>query len=166
MPFDIHTGAILGQLEPENRRYMAAYVTRSNLAGVERGSTHRREDMGYLLTQGIGARRAQQIHVEDAIATALPLLRYTEEEFDQAFGLVNGSASGTTNYERSEVEDKDPCHVWSLIESDDDETVYAVPGLNHHVNNIGYAVTERAWPHENIEAVYMAAMEERNDMRM
>lgn len=42
-------------------------------------------------------------------------------------------------------------HVWSIVESSVTEDLYAVPGYRV-INVIGYAVTEKPWEHEHIEA--------------
>lgn len=156
VPFDTVTGAILGRLETGSR-YMPAYVTKSSLSGVVAGQEYSRDELGYLLSLDIAQKRAQMVHLEDYVPEH-PFVKLSEEEFDQQFVLVNASKSGTTNYEFDEVKDMDPRHVWSLIEGDEDDTAYALPGF-HRVNNIGYTVTEKPWPHENIEAVYMASLE-------
>lgn len=55
-------------------------------------------------------------------------------------------------------------HVWSVVDGCDegDENMYALPGYSI-VNNIGYLVTEKAWPHYNIEAVYFDAEAAKNE---
>lgn len=162
VPFDIHTGAILGRLETPGRG-LPAYVTKSDRAGLNAGREYSGDDLGFLMLRGIERQRVAAIQREDH--SPIKIERYSEEEFDRQFGLVNGSRSGTTSYEYDEVKGMDPRHVWSLVEGDDDDGVaYALPGF-HRVNNIGYTVTERPWAHENIEAVYMASMDDAHDMR-
>ncbi len=164
VPFDTQSGAILGQLGTDPR-HTPAYVTKSNLAGVAAGQEYKLSDLGYLLADNLERGRAQMVALEEKLASAPPLERYDEDEFDAVFGLVNGSRSDTCSYEYDEVKDMDPRYVWSLVEGgDDDGTAYALPGF-HRVNNIGYTVTEKPWPHEHIEAVYMAGQEHTDDMR-
>lgn len=160
VPFDTCTGAILGRLLES--RLTPVYVTKTNLAGVVAGQDHDRQNLGYLLLGDIERQRAQMIHLEDYVP-AHPFLKLSEEEFDRDFVPVNASKSGTTSYEYDEVKDKDVRHVWTLVESDEDETAYALPGF-HVVNAIGYAVTEKPWPHDNIEAVYMGPLEDSDEL--
>lgn len=163
VPFDTHTGAILGRLETGSSDLLA-YVTKANLAGVVAGQDYRRDELGYLLARDIAHERACTVQLEDYVPDNA-FIQLSEEDFDQQFGLVNGSLSDTTNYEYDEVKDMDPRYVWSLVEGEDDDgTAYALPGF-HRVNNIGYTVTEKPWPHEHIEAVYMAGQEHADDMR-
>lgn len=155
-PFDIRTGAILGRIDNASP-FAPAYVTKSNLAGLAAGNDYPREELGYLITHRIEIGRTQQVAMEDG--RHAPVLELSEDEFDAQFGLVNASVSGTCSYEYAEVKDMDPRHVWTLIESDEDDSAYALPGF-HHVGNIGYTMTEKPWPHENIVAVYMAPMDD------
>ena len=88
------------------------------------------------------------------------LLQLSEDEFEEQFGLVTRPAPGfTTLFDAEDIQDIDPNRVWTVIDTDQDDKLYAIPGL-HCVNRVGYVVTERPWPHENIEAVYFGGMDD------
>ncbi len=56
--------------------------------------------------------------------------------------------------------------LWTVVDTGESETLYALPGC-HVVNRLGYAVTERPWPHRSVVAVYSqgVAQGERQDGR-
>lgn len=84
-----------------------------------------------------------------------PFVQISEDDFmDEYNPQCNPSDGESLAHEFEDVKDKDPHHVWSVVESDDGETLYALPGFRV-VNKIFYLVTEKPWPHENIEAVYL-----------
>lgn len=53
------------------------------------------------------------------------------QTFDEALALAQQRGGSVSN-------------VWSIIEGDDDDTLYASAGF-HHVNVIGFIVTEKPW---------------------
>ena len=162
VPFDTDTGAILGRLDA-SAPYMPAYIIRPLLSDVAPGNQYARDKLGYLLTRDLQHHREQQVRLEEA-ENVPDFIELTEDEFED-FGLQCGSASGTSNYEFHEVQGLDVKHVWTILEAQDDgEPTQAVPGIQHAFA-IGYAVTEKPWPHENVVAVYMSADEPDNSPR-
>lgn len=47
--------------------------------------------------------------------------------------------------------------LWTLVETGESDVLYALPGY-HHINRLGYLVTEKAWPHLNGVAVYSSGV--------
>lgn len=45
-------------------------------------------------------------------------------------------------------------HVWTVIEGEEDDGLYALPGV--HINSVYYIVTDKPWTPDIEEAVYMA----------
>ena len=163
VPFAIDTGAILAVLG-DDPRFVPAYVTKSNLVGLEAGQEYKRQDLGYVLVHDLPAWREKQVKMEEMIETAPPLWELNEDEFDATFGYVTKPDGGTV-YEREELSDIDPNRIWSVIYTDDDEdgNTYLIPGI-HHVNCSGYTVSEKPWPHEHIQAIYMSGDEDDDEL--
>lgn len=44
-------------------------------------------------------------------------------------------------------------HLWTIVEADDGD-LYAVPGL-HWVDRLGYLVTGKPWPNEDVEVLWV-----------
>lgn len=65
------------------------------------------------------------------------------QTFDEALALAQKRGGSVSN-------------VWSIIEGDDDDTLYASAGF-HHVNVIGFIVTEKEWETGIEDAVWFDA---------
>ncbi len=155
--FDTDTGAILGRIDTAVP-YMLAYIVRDHLGGVAAGKEYSRDELGYLLSLDLQHHRAQQVRLEEDAANMPALIELSEAEFD-AYGLRQTSRSGTTNYELDEVLGVDMRHVWTILDSEPTEPTEAVPGIQT-TGAIGYAITEKPWPHENMVAIYMDSLED------
>jgi hypothetical protein len=71
----------------------------------------------------------------------------TEEEWDARFGGALDNSGGSTFFETfgedfEAVTAADPLTVWSIVEGDETENQYLLPGF-HHVNRIGYVLSEQ-----------------------
>jgi hypothetical protein len=71
----------------------------------------------------------------------------TEEEWDARFGGALDNSGGSTFFETfgedfAAVEAADPLTVWTIVEGDETENQYLLPGF-HHVNRIGYVLAEQ-----------------------
>jgi len=81
----------------------------------------------------------------------------SETEFWDAYRPMAGPTgqSGEHLWEFEEVRHEPLHHVWTVVESgdDDDENWYALPGF-HIVNRIAYVRTEIPWEDEGLTAVY------------
>jgi hypothetical protein len=75
------------------------------------------------------------------------LLSLSEADFDREFS-PKAQPDGNSIWEHKNTLRYPADHVWSVVEVDDD--LYVIPGY-HVVNVIGYNVTTKSWPHENIE---------------
>lgn len=70
-------------------------------------------------------------------------LQLTEDEFDQQFTPVNDAQGDLLQPDHSQI-DTDSKHLWSIVEGDDSDTLYAVTGV-HRVNHLGYLLTKEVW---------------------
>lgn len=75
----------------------------------------------------------------------------SEDDFDD-WELVKAPDGDTVWNNRPHRRDHDEKHIWTIVEGDDGD-LYAIPGY-HIVNHVGYIVTVKPWPHENVEAVW------------
>jgi hypothetical protein len=71
----------------------------------------------------------------------------TEEEWEARFGGALDNSGGSTFFETfgedfEAVTAADPLTVWSIVEGDETENQYLLPGF-HHVNRIGYVLSEQ-----------------------
>lgn len=71
----------------------------------------------------------------------------TEEDWDARFGGAIETSEGTTHHETygadlEAVEAADPMTVWTIVEGDETDNLYLVPGF-HAVNRIGYVLAEK-----------------------
>jgi hypothetical protein len=71
----------------------------------------------------------------------------TEEEWEARFGGALDNSGGSTFFETfgedfEAVTAADPLTVWSIVEGDETENQYLLPGF-HHVNRIGYVLAEQ-----------------------
>lgn len=71
----------------------------------------------------------------------------TEDEWEARFGGAVEDASGeTVRFPRGEtlaaVQSADPATVWSVVEGDETENLYLLPGF-HRVNLVGYVIAEK-----------------------
>lgn len=88
--------------------------------------------------------------------TAQPehLIYDTEEAFDAAFGQWAEAPDGSSYWEDWPL-DVDPSipieRVWTVVDGDSGAQ-WAMPG-GHLVNRVAYIVTEKPWPHENIDGM-------------
>jgi hypothetical protein len=80
----------------------------------------------------------------------------TEEEWLERFGDVRDTQEGTTLHETygtdlETVRSADPLTVWSVIEGDETENLYLLPGF-HSVNLIGYVLSEKPITQEELDS--------------
>lgn len=67
----------------------------------------------------------------------------TEDEWEARFGGTVQDREGNTIWPTfATVEALDPATVWSVIEGDETENMYLLPGV-HAVNRIGFVVAEQ-----------------------
>ncbi|MDP9903149.1 hypothetical protein [Arthrobacter bambusae] len=76
----------------------------------------------------------------------------SEDEFDSRFTVVPDPVTGDTIRSSDQGLDRDSRNLWTIVEGDDGNNLYAVSGW-HYVNRIGYILTEEAWEEES-EAVW------------
>lgn len=95
------------------------------------------------------------------MSAPLELVRISEDEFFDIYRPLPKDGNSAPLYEFDEVKDQDLHHVWTIVEGDDGGW-YAQPGF-HVVNKVGYTLTEKAWEHEHIEAVYFEGSPEDAD---
>jgi len=91
-----------------------------------------------------------------SLDTLPEFIKVSERDFDLNYKPID-APSGEPTWTFQEVKAAEiPKHrVWTIVETGDpeDESWYAIPGY-HIVNKIDYAVTEKPWEHEHIEAVW------------
>lgn len=77
----------------------------------------------------------------------------SEDEFWNEWRVIQKSSGDMFEFE--DVKDQPINHVWTVLETgdDDNESWYASPGF-HIVNRLGYVMTERPWTDELRDAVY------------
>lgn len=74
------------------------------------------------------------------------------EVFDRVFEqvMVEGTITGTPGLletfgaDLERILATDPKHVWTVVESDSDESSYLIAGP-HIVNRVGYVISKRPW---------------------
>lgn len=80
----------------------------------------------------------------------------TEDEWIERFGEPRTHSGGTTFFETfgeelATVEAADPLTVWTIVEGDETENQYLLPGF-HHVNRIGYVLAEQPITQEELDS--------------
>jgi hypothetical protein len=83
----------------------------------------------------------------------------SEVDFHDSWGVITKESGDLFQY--SEVSSHAPNLVWTIVESGchDDENWYAIPGI-HHVNRLGFVLTQREWMDASVQAIYFE-----NDMQ-
>ncbi len=71
----------------------------------------------------------------------------SEDEWDARFGGAKDNSGGSSFFETfgedfEAVTAADPMTVWTIVEGDETENQYLLPGF-HHVNRIGYVLSEQ-----------------------
>ena len=69
----------------------------------------------------------------------------TEKQF-------NAEYDPSTMLSFNEIKDIPENRVWTVVDGEEDNGLYASPGVH---TGIGYITTVKPWEHENIEATYM-----------
>lgn len=80
----------------------------------------------------------------------------SETDFEATFKPRNAPGSNASVgdlWSPHEIQSVDPRHVWTVVDGEDDDNLYALPGI-HFVNRIGYVVTEEPWGPETTAAVW------------
>lgn len=89
------------------------------------------------------------------------LIYETEEAFDEAFGAWCEAPDGSSYWNDWPL-DVDPTipieRVWTVVDGDSGAQ-WALPG-GHLVNRVAYIVTEKPWPHENIDGMVWEATDD------
>lgn len=80
-----------------------------------------------------------------------------EDAFWNEYVPIVDAAEGHPIREREAIRNVAFSRLWTLVETDVSEVLYALPGY-HYVNTLGYLVTEKAWPHLHGVAVYSSGM--------
>jgi len=86
----------------------------------------------------------------------------SESDFVAIWGARAEGPESLMSYDQ--VKGRDPHHVWSVVEGEDDGW-YALPGF-HVVNVMGFVVTDRAWTDEEatrLQAVWFEPMESEDE---
>ncbi len=76
-----------------------------------------------------------------------------EADFEEQWGARVRADGNLLTFD--DVKNEPPEHVWTVVESGDDEdgSWYAAPGF-HVVNRLGYVLTERPWVDATLDAIY------------
>lgn len=94
------------------------------------------------------------VHPSRIPGTPDQLIYETEESFDAAFGQWLEAPDGSSYWEDWPI-DVDPSipieRVWTVVDGDSGAQ-WAQPG-GHPVNRVAYIVTEKPWPHTNIDGM-------------
>jgi hypothetical protein len=87
----------------------------------------------------------------------------SEEQYYTEYSPI-AAPDGSDTWEFEQIKDKPTEFVWSVVETGDadHDALYAIPGW-HVVNVLGYNLTTKAWPHENIEALIHEFTNDDND---
>lgn len=77
----------------------------------------------------------------------------SEREFEDVWGMYLKQSGDFFEFE--DVKDQPLSHVWTVVETGDDQdgNWYATPGF-HIVNKIGYVLTKKAWIDSTPDAIY------------
>lgn len=77
----------------------------------------------------------------------------TEREFDEVWGVYLKPPCDLFQFE--EVRDRPENHVWTVVDTGDDDNGnwYAQPGF-HVVNKLGYVMTKKPWVNPTLDAIY------------
>ena len=77
----------------------------------------------------------------------------SEDDFHDAFGVHTAASGDLLQY--ADVADQPINHVWTVVESGNDENQswYAMPGF-HFVNRLGYVLTREPWVNASQDAIY------------
>lgn len=75
------------------------------------------------------------------------------DDFWDSWGVKHPADGGLMEFDEARTHPED--HVWTVVESGDDEdgNWYAAPGF-HLVNRLGYVVTTRPWVDYTQDAIY------------
>lgn len=71
-------------------------------------------------------------------------------------------AYGMFQWNFAQIHGQPEKHVWALVDGDEDNNQYAIPGY-HRNNGAGYLVTTKAWPHEHIEVLWFEIEDDEQD---
>lgn len=76
-----------------------------------------------------------------------------EDDFWDNWGVIQKSSGDLFDY--ADIREKPLHHVWTIVESGDDENGnwYASPGI-HYVNRLGYILTRKPWEDFSRDAIY------------
>lgn len=76
-----------------------------------------------------------------------------EDDFWEIFGVIQKDSGDLFEY--NDIKDIPIQHVWTVLESGDDEdgNWYASPGV-HYVNRLGYVLTRNPWKDYCRDAIY------------
>lgn len=77
-----------------------------------------------------------------------PTGQITEDAWDEHYGPMVEAPDGGQLHEHYQIRNVELNRVWTEVEGDDG--VYLIPGM-HHVNSLGYVVSEKPWVSEDIE---------------
>lgn len=84
-----------------------------------------------------------------------PRKTLSEDDFADIYAPINVAGdTEPTLREFHEIAHANPNRVWTVLESDDDNT-YLLPGI-HSVKNLGYVLTRKPWVTGSEKAVYSA----------
>jgi hypothetical protein len=80
----------------------------------------------------------------------------TEAQWDERFGGAKENSEESNLFETfgedlEAVMNADPATVWTVIEGDETENQYLLPGF-HHVNRIGYVIAEKPITQEELDS--------------
>jgi len=76
----------------------------------------------------------------------------SEDDFQSKFRPVLGP-DGSEMREFEEVQSTAKEYVWTVVETGEDEILYAMAGF-HVVNRVGYVITEEPWTDPDSQAAY------------
>lgn len=87
----------------------------------------------------------------DELMAAPAFESLTDSQFEARFESVPNPDDGSFFWDWAQLKAQavPDDRIWTAVE---DEVLSVTPGV-HYVNHIGYVVTEKPWPHHNIEAV-------------
>ncbi len=83
-----------------------------------------------------------------------PFESLDEDQFEARFESLPNPEDGNFFWAWDQLKENDvpDDRIWTVVEGDEDATLTLIPGV-HYVNRVGYAVTQKPWPHENIDVV-------------
>lgn len=76
-----------------------------------------------------------------------------EDDFWENWGVTQKTSGDL--FDHQDIKDKPIHHVWTILESgnDEDGSWYASPGI-HYVNRLGYILTRKPWTDFCRDAIY------------